>query len=183
VCNQAGLSWQTILRRRAGYRKAFAGFDPTLVAEYDSEKVQELVLDAGIIRHKGKIVSAVNNARCVPNAAAVTTCAAAANACAADFVLGMLLGRHTPTAYASTAVSTDEPSQWAVSHSAVGHGSLLLGDITKCHPLHTYTNCKVQPQNTRRGPHFHNSAMKKNSAEVAATPLHSCSTNYCSTGC
>ncbi len=61
---QAGLSWYTILKRRDGYRKAFANFDVDKVAKFTSEDEARLVLDAGIIRHKGKIAATVNNAKC-----------------------------------------------------------------------------------------------------------------------
>jgi DNA-3-methyladenine glycosylase I len=60
---QAGLSWLTILQRREGYRRAFEGFDPAVVAEYDETKVSELLQDAGIIRNRAKVRSAINNAR------------------------------------------------------------------------------------------------------------------------
>jgi DNA-3-methyladenine glycosylase I len=60
---QAGLSWLTILRKREGYRKAFADFDPQRVAGFDEKTVESLVLDAGIVRHRGKIESTINNAR------------------------------------------------------------------------------------------------------------------------
>lgn len=60
---QAGLSWQTILNRREGYRKAFEGFDPTKVALFDKSKIEQLILDPGIIRHRLKIEGAVNNAK------------------------------------------------------------------------------------------------------------------------
>ena len=59
---QAGLSWRTILHRREGYRKAFQGFDPAVVAEYTPEKVDELLQDPGIIRNRRKVESAVRNA-------------------------------------------------------------------------------------------------------------------------
>jgi DNA-3-methyladenine glycosylase I len=59
---QAGLSWTTILRKRAGYRAAFAGFDPAVVAGFDAARVAELVADPSIVRHRGKIASAVRNA-------------------------------------------------------------------------------------------------------------------------
>ena len=61
---QAGLSWYTILKRREGYRKAFANFDVTKVAQYTLADEERLVLDASIIRHKGKISATVNNAKC-----------------------------------------------------------------------------------------------------------------------
>jgi DNA-3-methyladenine glycosylase I len=60
---QAGLSWLTILRRREGYRKAFAGFDPEKVAVFDTATQETLRQDPGIIRNRLKIASAVNNAR------------------------------------------------------------------------------------------------------------------------
>jgi DNA-3-methyladenine glycosylase I len=60
---QAGLSWITILKRREGYRRAFDGFDPRVVAEYDERKAAELLADSGIIRNRQKVASAINNAR------------------------------------------------------------------------------------------------------------------------
>ena len=60
---QAGLSWYTILRRREGYRRAFDGFDPELVARFDEARVAALLQDAGIIRNRAKIESAIGNAR------------------------------------------------------------------------------------------------------------------------
>lgn len=60
---QAGLSWITILRKREGYRRAFAGFDPEKVARFGAEKVSELMADAGIVRNRLKIESAISNAR------------------------------------------------------------------------------------------------------------------------
>jgi DNA-3-methyladenine glycosylase I len=60
---QAGLSWLTILRKRAGYRKAFVDFNPARVAGFDQQTIDILVNDPGIVRHRGKIESTVNNAR------------------------------------------------------------------------------------------------------------------------
>ena len=60
---QAGLSWSTILKRRGGYRKAFAGFDPAKVARFTPARVEKLLLDTGIIRNRAKVESAVRNAR------------------------------------------------------------------------------------------------------------------------
>ena len=60
---QAGLSWETVLRRRAGYRHAFAGFDPIKVARFDRRKKQALLRDTRIIRNRLKIDAAVGNAR------------------------------------------------------------------------------------------------------------------------
>jgi len=60
---QAGLSWETILNRRAGYRKAFAGFDPHKVARFTRTDVRRLLADPGIIRNRLKVESAIDNAR------------------------------------------------------------------------------------------------------------------------
>ena len=60
---QAGLSWSTILKKRANYRKAFAEFDPVRVARFSSAKVEKLMLDPGIVRNRLKIESTVSNAR------------------------------------------------------------------------------------------------------------------------
>jgi DNA-3-methyladenine glycosylase I len=60
---QAGLSWLTILRKRENFRKAFAGFDPVRVARFDARAVTRLLGDPGIVRHRGKIESTINNAR------------------------------------------------------------------------------------------------------------------------
>jgi DNA-3-methyladenine glycosylase I len=60
---QAGLSWEIILRKRANYRAAFDGFDPRLVAKYDQRRIKKLLADAGIIRNRLKINSAVVNAK------------------------------------------------------------------------------------------------------------------------
>ncbi|MGH3134183.1 MAG: DNA-3-methyladenine glycosylase I [Gaiellaceae bacterium] len=59
---QAGLSWSTILRKRDGYRKAFAGFDPAAVARFRPKDVERLLADPGIVRNRLKIESAVSNA-------------------------------------------------------------------------------------------------------------------------
>ena len=60
---QAGLTWDTILRRRQGYRKAFAGYDPLKVAKFDQRKKTALLKDVGIIRNRLKIDAAVSNAQ------------------------------------------------------------------------------------------------------------------------
>jgi len=60
---QSGLSWLTILRKRENFRKAFADFAPERVARYDARDVRRLLGDAGIVRHRGKIESTINNAK------------------------------------------------------------------------------------------------------------------------
>ena len=60
---QAGLSWWTILRKRDGYRRAFADFDVAAVAAFDEADVERLMADPGIVRNRGKVASAIGNAR------------------------------------------------------------------------------------------------------------------------
>src|SRR5258708_18832400 len=60
---QAGLSWSTILRKRDGYRRAFDRFDPRKVAGYDERRITTLLSDAGIVRNRAKIESAIKNAK------------------------------------------------------------------------------------------------------------------------
>jgi DNA-3-methyladenine glycosylase I len=60
---QAGLSWSTILKKRDGYRRAFAGFDVTKVARFARRDVERLMSDAGIVRNRAKIEAAIANAR------------------------------------------------------------------------------------------------------------------------
>ena len=62
---QAGLSWTTILRKRDGYRGAFAGFEPERVSEFGPDDVDRLMLDPGIVRNRGKIESTIDNARAI----------------------------------------------------------------------------------------------------------------------
>jgi DNA-3-methyladenine glycosylase I len=60
---QSGLSWLTILRKRDNFRRAFDGFDPRVVARYDDRDVDRLLADAGIVRHRGKILATITNAQ------------------------------------------------------------------------------------------------------------------------
>lgn len=61
---QSGLSWITILKKRENFRAAFKGFDIATVARFDDTDVARLLADAGIVRHRGKIAAAINNAQC-----------------------------------------------------------------------------------------------------------------------
>ena len=60
---QSGLSWRTILAKRENFRRAFGGFDFRVVADYGPRDVARLLADAGIVRHRGKIEAAIDNAR------------------------------------------------------------------------------------------------------------------------
>ncbi|MBO2660460.1 DNA-3-methyladenine glycosylase I [Shewanella algae] len=60
---QAGLSWLTILKKQANYERAFAGFDPQVIAGFDQAKIEELLQDPGIVRNRAKVNSIVRNAK------------------------------------------------------------------------------------------------------------------------
>jgi DNA-3-methyladenine glycosylase I len=60
---QAGLSWETVLKKRARYREVFDGFDPTIVSCYDAKKVKALLADPGIIRNRLKVAATIANAK------------------------------------------------------------------------------------------------------------------------
>lgn len=62
---QAGLSWSTILHKREGYRRALAGFDVARVARFTPARVEKLLADPGVVRHRGKIEATISNARAV----------------------------------------------------------------------------------------------------------------------
>ena len=62
---QAGLSWETVLRKRERYRTVFAGFDLARVARFTPARIERIVLDPGLIRHRGKIESVVSNAKAI----------------------------------------------------------------------------------------------------------------------
>jgi DNA-3-methyladenine glycosylase I len=62
---QAGLSWETVLRKRERYRAVFAGFDLARVARFTPKQIDKIVLDPGVIRHRGKLESVVSNARAI----------------------------------------------------------------------------------------------------------------------
>jgi len=64
-CFQAGLSWSLILHRRDGFRAAFRGFDPALVAAFDEADVARLMADPGIVRNRAKIMATIGNARAI----------------------------------------------------------------------------------------------------------------------
>lgn len=62
---QAGLSWLTVLKKREAFRRAFEGFEPARVAEYGERELERLLSDAGIVRNRRKLISAIGNARAV----------------------------------------------------------------------------------------------------------------------
>ncbi len=119
---QSGLSWLTILRKREAFRRAFAGFDPMVVASFDSADVERLMADAGIVRNRRKILATVGNARAV---------------LALDVPLGELVWSFRPAATAAPlapAVIADVPASTpesvALAKALKASGIVFVGPTT-----------------------------------------------------
>jgi DNA-3-methyladenine glycosylase I len=116
---QSGLSWSTILRKREGFWQAFDGFDAARVAGYHEEDVARLLADASIVRHRGKIESAIANARAIQ---------------ALDLPLAELLWSYAPTARPRPRVGGEIPAQTdesaALSRELKRRGFRFLGPTT-----------------------------------------------------
>ena len=116
---QSGLSWTTILRKRDGFRRAFAGFDVDAVARFDDRDVERLLADAEIVRHRGKIESTVANARA----------AAALDVSLSDLVWSFAPPpRPRPKRMADVAAQTPESA--ALARELRGRGFRFLGPTT-----------------------------------------------------
>jgi len=119
---QAGLSWLTILRKREAFRRAFAFFDPQMVARFDDADVARLLADPGIVRHRGKIVATIANAQATVRLGAQGTSLAA------------LLWRHEPRARPAPKTSSDLPASTpeskALSAELGRHGFRFVGQTT-----------------------------------------------------
>ena len=119
---QSGLSWLTILRKRDGFRKAFAGFEAAAVAAFDEGDVERLLVDASIVRHRAKILAAIDNAR--------------ATVALADrgVSLASLLWRHEPPARPAPVTLGDRPPSTPESKALAGdlrsHGFRFVGPTT-----------------------------------------------------
>jgi DNA-3-methyladenine glycosylase I len=119
---QSGLSWLTILRKREAFRRAFASFDPEVVATYGEEQVERLLADPAIVRHRAKILATVTNAR------ATVALRARGDSLAA------LLWRHRPSARRAPARAGDvppsTPESKALSDALRRHGFVFVGPTT-----------------------------------------------------
>ena len=119
---QSGLSWLTILRKRDGFRQAFAGFDAGTMAAFDDGDVERLLADASIVRHRAKILAAIANAR--------ATVALAGR----GVTLASLLWSHEPAAQPAPVTLGDRPPATAGSEALAGelrrHGFRFLGPTT-----------------------------------------------------
>jgi DNA-3-methyladenine glycosylase I len=119
---QAGLSWLTILRKREGFRRAFASFDPSVVARFDDTDISRLLGDPGIIRHRGKITATIANARSTVRLAAQGVSLAA------------LLWRYEPGARPAPKTLSDLPASTpeskALSAELRRNGFRFVGETT-----------------------------------------------------
>lgn len=119
---QSGLSWLTILRKRPAFRSAFAGFDPEAVARFGEPEVAQLLEDAGIVRHRGKIEAAIANA------------VATVRVQEAEGSLAALLWRFEPDAGVPPRILGDVPSRTAESVALAAelrrYGFRFLGPTT-----------------------------------------------------
>jgi DNA-3-methyladenine glycosylase I len=120
---QSGLSWLTILRKRDHFRTAFDGFDPEKIARYDDKKVAELLADAGIVRHRGKIEAAISNARAFLRLAGSRTLA--------SFFWSFVNGEAIQNRFASMAeVPPETPLSRAIAKDLKARGFRFCGPTT-----------------------------------------------------
>jgi len=123
---QAGLSWLTILNKREAFRRAFAGFEPARVARFGPRDVARLLGDQGIVRHRGKIEAAIQNARAMRAVVA------------AEGSLARLAWRHEPPAGerparltpAAAMALSQTPASKALSRALKGYGFRFVGPTT-----------------------------------------------------
>ncbi|GAA1482655.1 DNA-3-methyladenine glycosylase I [Gordonia sinesedis] len=115
---QSGLSWRTILTKRENFRAAFAGFDIDKVARFGDADVQRLLGDAGIIRHRGKIEAAINNAR------------RAAELIDAEGSLESYFWRYAPATEVEPGTMTTSPESTALSKDLKKRGWKFVGPTT-----------------------------------------------------
>ena len=130
---QSGLSWATILRRREGFRRAFAGFEVDAVAAFGPEDVERLLGDAGIIRHRGKIEATISNAR-----AAIALRTQEGLGAAGDLPAGSTLAdlvwsyrpARTPSPVRAAEVPTTSPESVALAKELRRRGFRFVGPTT-----------------------------------------------------
>jgi DNA-3-methyladenine glycosylase I len=115
---QSGLSWLTILRKRESFRKAFAGFDFVEVARFGEKHVAKLLGDAGIVRHRGKILATIQNAR-------ATRALVDEHGSLAAFVW-----RYEPDARTRTPLVSESPESKALSKELKKRGFAFVGPTT-----------------------------------------------------
>ena len=121
---QAGLSWLTILRKRENFRSAFAQFDFHKVAKFTDVDVERLVYDAGIVRHRGKILSTINNAQ---RALELLT---EFDSLHAYFLQFQPPARKSPLTWAEAQILTTSPESTALSKDLKKRGWTFVGPTT-----------------------------------------------------
>ncbi|MCA9241471.1 MAG: DNA-3-methyladenine glycosylase I [Planctomycetales bacterium] len=125
---QAGLSWSTVLAKRVGYRRCFAQFDPAKVARFTEKRVEKLLQDAAIIRHRGKIESTVSNARAVLEVQQ-------AEGSLSDFLWAFVDGKPVKNHFRRIAqVPAETPASRAMSKELKRRGFRFVGPTT-CYAL------------------------------------------------
>ncbi|MCS6710796.1 DNA-3-methyladenine glycosylase I [Brachybacterium sp. EF45031] len=130
---QSGLSWATILRRRDGFRAAFAGFDPDTLATWGETQVEALLHDERIIRHRGKITATLTNAR-----ATVTLRTTAGLGATGDLPVGSTLAdlvwsyrpARTPSPHSAAEIPTTSPESHALAGELKARGFRFVGPTT-----------------------------------------------------
>jgi DNA-3-methyladenine glycosylase I len=121
---QSGLSWLTILRKRAAFRRAFAGFDPDTVAAFDAADVDRLLTDAGIVRNRAKIEATIRNARRMPDLVAEF------GSFAAYVWAYEPVGARPAPDHATLSVTTTSPQATAMSKDLRRRGWSFVGPTT-----------------------------------------------------
>ncbi|HEX5368548.1 MAG TPA: DNA-3-methyladenine glycosylase I [Dehalococcoidia bacterium] len=118
---QAGLSWETILRRREGYRRAFEGFDIARIAAFGDDDIARLLGDSGIIRNRAKIVATIGNARTLLELQRAGT--------SIDDIIWSFVGGRTQDHRCETSadVPAKTPESEAMSKSLLKHGFRFVG--------------------------------------------------------
>ena len=153
---QAGLSWITVLKKRARYREVFDGFDPERIARYDDAKKTELLADAGIIRNRAKIDAAIGNARAwlALREAGIDPVA---------WLWDFTGGRQVANAFASSAdVPASTPTSDAMSKALRSRGFKFVGSticyafmqavgIVNDHPVRCFRHAEVAQIARERG--------------------------------
>ncbi len=120
---QSGLSWLSILRKRDAFRKAFDNFNPEKIARYNEAQVAELLANAGIVRHRGKIEAAIANARAYLDLAKSQTLA--------DFFWRFMDGEAVQNRFASIAdVPPETPLSRTIAKELKAHGFRFCGPTT-----------------------------------------------------
>jgi DNA-3-methyladenine glycosylase I len=120
---QAGLSWTTILRKREGYRSAFAGFEPEKVAAFGPDDVDLLLLDSGIVRNRAKIESAIDNARSL-------LALEASGTSFVDYIWSFVGGHALQTWFATGEIPAETAESQAMAKDLKRRGFRFMGPTT-----------------------------------------------------